>query len=279
MAHDVRPDPTSAAVESTPCVCYFALFQMSDPTILTEVTGSVATVTINRPEKLNALDAPTVRALHAALDRVALDPAIRAVVVTGAGDKAFVAGADIAAMRNMSRAEAQAFAEAGQRCLDLLERMPKATIAAVNGFALGGGCEILLACDVALCSDRARIGQPEVNLGVIPGFGGTQRLARRVGWGKANELLFTGDAVKADEALRIGLCEAVLPAAELAGAADKLAERIASRGPLAIAAIKRVRGEGLAAEAQAFAALFDSADQREGMGAFVEKRVAKFEGK
>jgi len=252
---------------------------MSEATIQCDVSGAVATVTVNRPEKLNALDAATVRALHEALDRVAIDPAVRAVIVTGAGDKAFVAGADIASMRGMTRAEAQAFAEAGQRCLDLLERMPKATIAAVNGFALGGGCEILLACDVVIASDRARMGQPEVNLGVIPGFGGTQRLERRVGWGKANELLFTGDAVKADEALRIGLCDTVVPAAELSATARQLADRIAGKGPLAIAAIKRVRGEGLAAEAAAFASLFDTADQKEGMGAFLEKRPAKFSGK
>ncbi len=253
---------------------------MSDLTTITcDVAGPVATITVNRPEKLNALDAATIRALHEALDRVAIDPAVRAVVLTGAGDKAFVAGADIAAMRGMSGAEAQTFAEAGQRCLDLLERMPKATIAAVNGFALGGGCEIALACDVVVASENARFGQPEVNLGVIPGFGGTQRLERRVGWGKANELLFTGDAVKADEALRIGLCEAVAPLAEVRGLARTMAEKVAAKGPLAIAAIKRVRGKGLAAEAQAFAALFESADQREGMGAFLEKRPAKFEGK
>ena len=252
---------------------------MSEQVIQREVAGAVATVTIHRPEKLNALDAATVRALHEALDAVAIDPAIRAVVVTGSGDKAFVAGADIAAMRGMSPAEALAFAEAGQRCLDLLERMPKATIAAVNGFALGGGCELALACDVVLASENARFGQPEVNLGVIPGFGGTQRLERRVGWGKANELLFTGDAVKADEALRLGLCEAVLPLADLRAAARAMADKIASKGPLAIAAVKRVRGQGLAAEAQAFAALFESADQREGMTAFLEKRAAKFQGR
>jgi enoyl-CoA hydratase len=252
---------------------------MSEPIILCDVAGPVATITINRPEKLNALDAATVRALHEALDRVAIDPGVRAVVVTGAGDKAFVAGADIAAMRGMTRAEAQAFAEAGQGCFGLVERMPKPTIAAVNGFALGGGCELALACDVVLAADNARFGQPEVNLGVLPGFGGTQRLERRVGWGKANELLFTGDAVKADEALRIGLCEAVLPLAEVRGAARAMAEKIASKGPLAIAAIKRVRRKGLAAEAEAFAACFDTADQREGMTAFLEKRAAKFEGR
>lgn len=252
---------------------------MSEPIILCDVAGAVATITINRPDKLNALDAATVRALHEALDRVAIDPSVRAVVLTGAGDKAFVAGADIAAMRGMTRAEAQAFADVGQGCFDLVERMPKPTIAAVNGFALGGGCELALACDVVLAADNARFGQPEVNLGVLPGFGGTQRLERRVGWGKANELLFTGDAVKADEALRIGLCEAVLPLAEVRPAARAMAEKIASKGPLAIAAIKRVRHKGLAAEAEAFAACFDTADQREGMTAFLEKRAAKFEGR
>ncbi|MBI2894763.1 MAG: enoyl-CoA hydratase/isomerase family protein [Deltaproteobacteria bacterium] len=246
--------------------------------VLCEVSGAVATLTINRPDKLNALDGATIRELAEAADRVAVDPAIRAVIVTGAGEKSFVAGADIAEMQAMTEAEALDFSERGQRCVATFERMSKASIAAVNGFALGGGTELALACDVIYASENARFGQPEVNLGVIPGFGGSQRLALRVGWGKANELMFSGDVITAPEALRIGLCEAVFPLAELRSRAMALAEKIAKKGPLAVAAVKRVRGQGLEAEARAFATLFGTADQKEGMTAFLAKRAAVFKG-
>ncbi len=260
---------------------------MSD-TILVAKEGAVATITMNRPDKLNALNLELIHALGAAL--TALDqgaPEIRVCILTGAGEKAFAAGADIAAMSEMTPAAARAFAELGHRTGAALEQARFPVIGAVNGFALGGGCELALACDFLYASDKAKFGQPEVNLGVIPGFGGTQRLARRVGIGRARELCFTGDVIDANEALRIGLVNAVVPHAELMSRARETAAKIAAKGPLAIAQCKRVilRGEDVPLatanelEAQAFATLFGSADQREGMKAFLEKRKATFEGK
>ena len=248
-------------------------------TIKIDVDGALAVVTVAREPALNALSSQVIAELTAACGELEVSTDVRAVIVTGAGDKAFVAGADIAEMRDLTPRQGHAFAQMGGALGASIESSEKPWIAAVNGFALGGGCELALACDVVLAADTARFGQPEVNLGVIPGFGGTQRLARRVGWGKANELLFTGDAVKADEALRTGLCDAVVPLAELPGRARALADKIAGKGPLAIAAIKRVRDAGLPAEAEAFAALFETADQREGMEAFLAKRAPRFEGK
>ncbi len=215
------------------------------------------------------------------------DGSVRCAILTGAGDKAFAAGADIGAMKAMTSAEARAFAHLGHTLGARLEASAFPIIAAVNGFALGGGCELALACDFIYASDKAKLGQPEVNLGVIPGFGGTQRLARRVGVGRARELCYTGDVIGAEEALRIGLVNVVTPHADLLAKAKETAEKIASKGPLAIAQAKRVIERGADVplsvanelEAQAFAALFGSADQREGMGAFLEKRKALFEGK
>lgn len=257
---------------------------MSDP-VLVERTEHIATITISRPEKLNALDPTTVSELARVVTELLGKDAPRAVILTGAG-KAFVAGADIAAMATLSTTDARRFAEAGHRVAALIEGAPFPVIAAVNGFALGGGCELALACDFIYASERARFGQPEVKLGVIPGFGGTQRLARRVGIGKARELCYTGDIIGADEALRIGLVSAVFPAEELIAKTLEAAARIAQQGPLAVAAAKRVllRGEdqSLASacelEVQAFAHLFGTEDQREGMRAFIEKRTAKFTG-
>jgi enoyl-CoA hydratase len=254
--------------------------------------GQLATVTICRPEKLNALDPNVLGELRAAFEglaHAATDPssseAPRAVILTGEG-KAFIAGADISAMAEMSPARAKAFADGGHALGALLEGAPFPIIAAVNGFALGGGCEIALACDFIYASEKAKFGQPEVKLGVIPGFGGTQRLARRVGVGKARELVYTGDMIGAEEARAIGLVNAVFPADELMPKVLEAARKIASMGPLAVAAAKRVllRGEDVPLpaanelEATAFASLFGSADQREGMKAFVEKRPATFKG-
>jgi enoyl-CoA hydratase len=259
---------------------------MSEPVTVTR-EGHVATVTIRRPEKLNALDPTVVAALIAAFESLASsDSPPRAAILTGEG-KAFVAGADIGAMSELSVAEAKQFADAGHRLGALLESCAFPVIAAVGGFALGGGCELALACDFIYASEKAKFGQPEVKLGVIPGFGGTQRLARRVGIGKARELIYTGDMMGADEALRIGLVSAVFPAAELMSKTTEAAVRIASQGPLAVAAAKRVllRGEDsdLASanelEATAFAGLFGSADQREGMRAFLDKRAPSFSGR
>jgi len=252
-----------------------------------ELGGAVATITLNRPDKLNALDVKLLRELFQAVIDLDADARVRCVILTGAGDKAFAAGADIAAMAAMTPDEARAFAHVGHMVGDKLEGAHFPVIAAVNGFALGGGCEIALACDFIYASDRAKLGQPEVNLGVIPGFGGTQRLARRVGIGRARELCFTGDVIDAAEALRIGLVNAVVPHAELLAKARAVAGKIASKGPLAIAQCKRVLSRGADVplpvanelEAQAFASLFASADQREGMAAFLGKRKATFEGK
>jgi enoyl-CoA hydratase len=257
--------------------------------VAVERTGHIATVTIQRPDKLNALN-PTVigeliRALHDLMTSSEGDE-VRAAILTGVG-KAFVAGADIAEMASMNSVAAKRFADAGHRLGALIEGAPFPVIAAVNGFALGGGCELALACDFIYAADVARFGQPEVNLGVIPGFGGTQRLLRRIGAGRARELVYTGELLTAEQALSLGLVNAVFPAAELLDRSRETAAKIASRGPLAVAAAKRVilRGESLdlpaanELEAQAFATLFGSEDQKVGMKAFLEKTKATFTGK
>lgn len=258
---------------------------MSD-ILLRERDGGTVTLTLNRPEKLNALNEALVSALLDAIVELDRDASVRCVILTGAGEKAFVAGADIAAMASMGTIAAKAFADLGHQVGERIERAHFPVIAAVNGFALGGGCELALACDFVYASDKAKLGQPEVNLGIIPGFGGTQRLARRVGAAKARELVYTGDTIDAAEALRLGLVNAVVPAAELLAKVREVAKKIESKGPLAIAQAKRLvyRGEDVSLqvanelEAQAFSALFGSADQKEGMGAFVEKRKPSFTG-
>ena len=259
----------------------------ADKTILTSREGGIVTITLNRPDKLNALNAQLVSDLLKTMHELEKDHDVRAAIVTGAGEKAFAAGADIQAMSTMTVAQAKAFANMGHRLGALLESVHFPVIAAVNGFALGGGCEIALACDFIYASDKAKLGQPAVNLGVIPGFGGTQRLARRVGIARARELVMTGDMVDAETALRIGLVNAVVPHAELMTKVREVAQKIAGKAPLAIAQCKRVLERGLDVplpianelEAQAFASLFGSTDQREGMSAFLEKRKASFLGK
>jgi enoyl-CoA hydratase len=256
-------------------------------TIRVEIDGALATVTISREAALNALSAKVLSELTAACGELELSTDVRAVIVTGAG-KAFVAGADIAEMRDMSPRQGQAFGAMGGAMTTAIEGSEKPWIAAVNGFALGGGCELALACDFVYASDQAKFGQPEVKLGIIPGFGGTQRLARRVGIAKAKELCMTGDMIDAGEALRIGLADAVWPAAELMAKARDVANRIAANGPLAVAEVKRLVQLGqsttldhaLALEQQSFGLLFSTADQREGMSAFLAKprRAAQFKG-
>ena len=256
-------------------------------TVLVDRDDSIVTITLNRPDKLNALSVELVTELFRVVDELSRDASVRCGIVTGAGDKAFAAGADIAAMSALTVAQAKGFADLGHRVGAAIEALHFPVIAAVNGFALGGGCEIALCCDFIYASDKARLGQPEVNLGVIPGFGGTQRLARRVGIGRARELCMTGDTLTADEAWRIGLVNAVVPHAELLPKVREVAKKIASKGPLAIFECKRVIARGADVslpvacelEAQAFSVLFGSADQREGMKAFLEKRKATFEGK
>jgi enoyl-CoA hydratase len=256
-------------------------------TIRVAVDGALATVTVAREAALNALSSKVIAELTTACGELEVSTDVRAVIVTGAG-KAFVAGADIAEMRELSPRQAQAFAEMGGAMAAAIEGSEKPWIAAVNGFALGGGCELAMACDFVYASDQAKFGQPEVKLGIIPGFGGTQRLARRVGIAKAKELCMTGDMIDAAEALRIGLCDAVFPAAELMARAREVAGRIAANGPLAIAEVKRLVQLGqsttldhaLALEQQSFGLLFSTADQREGMSAFLAKprRAAQFKG-
>ncbi len=256
-------------------------------TVTVEQDGHLAIVTIRREAALNALSSRVIADLTHAAAELELADDIRVVVVTGAGSKAFVAGADIAEMKDLGPAEAQTFAEMGGNLGHAVEHSAKPWIAAVNGFALGGGCELALACDFIVAADSAKFGQPEVALGVIPGFGGTQRLARRVGVAKAKELCFTGERITAAEALRIGLADHVVPAAELMTKVRELAGKIAANGPLAVAEAKRLIHLGqsmpldaaLALEQRGFGLLFATADQKEGMAAFVGKRPAAFTGK
>jgi enoyl-CoA hydratase len=255
--------------------------------VLITIAGPVATLTISRESALNALDAAVLIAFLEAAQAVEQDQAIRCVLVTGAGAKAFVAGADIAAMATMGPAQALELSHLGNRVGLTIGGSRLPWIACVNGFALGGGCELALACDFIYASKIARFGQPEVNLGVIPGFGGTQRLLRRVGIAKARELVLTGHIIAAEEALRIGLCDAIFAPDELMARAGQTALELAAKGPLALAAAKRVMNEGqslplseaLEAEARAFAQLFSTSDQKEGMAAFLAKRPAQFTGK
>ena len=257
--------------------------------LLSAEHGPVRVLTLNRPQALNALDVALVRELSEAVRIAGADAAegrLRGLILTGAG-KAFVAGADIAAMREMSEDEAREFARQGHNLGDHLAALPIPVIAAVNGFALGGGCEVALACDFIYASEVAKFGQPEVKLGVIPGFGGTQRLLRRVGLARALELCMSGAIIDAAEALRIGLVNKVLPADQLLPAAIKTCETIAQMGPEAVAVAKHVlhRGSELplaaanALEIDAFARLFTTDDQREGMAAFLGKRPAAFTGR
>lgn len=248
-----------------------------------ERAEGVATITLNRPEAMNAFGTPQLERLLAVLRDLRADRTVRCVVLTGAGERAFAAGADIKAMAAFSPREGLAFGRLGHAVVAAVEDLPKPVIAAVNGFALGGGCELALACDLRLASETARFAQPEVGLGIPPGWGGTQRLPRLVGPGLAAELIFTGRRVAADEALRIGLVNAVHPADRLLPEATALARRIAAQSPRALAAAKRAmslafgpRETGLAAEVALFGQSFGTDDQREGMRAFVEKRAPDF---
>lgn len=248
-----------------------------------EQEGFVGIITINRPKALNALNSEVLKELDATLDGVDLENT-RALVLTGAGEKSFVAGADIGEMSTLTKAEGEAFGKIGNDVFRKLETFPIPVIAAVNGFALGGGCEIAMSCDIRLCSDTAIFGQPEVGLGITPGFGGTQRLARLIPVGKAKEIIYGAVNIKADEAYRLGLVNAVYPLEELLPAAKKLAAKIAKNAPIAVRACKQAINEGLDVdmdhailiEERLFGSCFESEDQREGMKAFLEKR--KVEG-
>src|SRR3954451_23024246 len=252
-----------------------------------ETQDSVAIITIDRPKVLNALNAQTVAEIGEAFVQVRNDDAVRAVILTGGGEKAFVAGADINELATMNPITGKETAERGQRVFTAIERFPKPVIAAVNGFALGGGCELALACHIRIASDKAQLGLPEVTLGIIPGYGGTQRMARLLGKGKALELILTGDRIPAAEAERIGLVNRVVPSDQLMSTCEELARKIMSRGPLAVtAAIEAVMSgsempieEGFFLEATLFGLLASTDDRKEGMGAFLEKRAANFGGK
>jgi enoyl-CoA hydratase len=255
-------------------------------TVRVEHEGAVSVVTIDRPERLNALDATVLSELEATFKTLNTREETRAVIVTGEG-KAFVAGADIAAMTQMTTGQAEEFAAMGHRVFAEIERFRCPVIAAVNGFALGGGCELALACDFIHASTKAKLGLPEVTLGLIPGFGGTQRLPRRVGVGHARELIYSGEMIDASEALRIGLVNRVHEPDALILAVKKLAETIATRGPVAVATAKAAVRDGAdrplpeanAIEVRAFGELFRSEDMREGTRAFVEKRKPSFTGR
>ncbi len=247
----------------------------------------IALVTVNRPRALNALNVQVVEELAQVLRDVRHDPAVRALIITGAGDRAFVAGADIAAMAEMSTVQGLEFCRLGHRVLQSMEELPVPIIAAVNGFALGGGLELAMACDMVIASDKARFGQPEINLALIPGFGGTQRLPRRIGHPRARHLILTGEMIDAKTALEWGLINQVVAPDKLLETARELAEKIAGKSPLTvreakaalIAAATMTEDAGLKLEQQAFGVCFGSADRVEGTKAFVEKRDPKWQGR
>ncbi len=255
--------------------------------VLFEKEDSIGLLTINRPQVLNALNRETMTEISQVVGKIATDPEVAVLIITGAGEKSFVAGADISEMRTLSALEGRAWSKFSQATFNAIENLPQPVIAAVNGYALGGGCELAMSCDIRIASDKAKFGQPEVLLGVVAAFAGTQRLPRLVGKGRAKELLFTGDQIDAAEACRIGLVNKVVPAGELLTAATALAAKIISRGPVAVQLCKAAVNEGLdmdlesaqAYEAEVFGLCFATADQKEGMNAFVEKRPAKFTGK
>ena len=258
---------------------------MSEGLVLHEAHGGVHKLTINRPAAMNALNRGVLTELAHRLTELDGNPSVRAVILTGSGDRAFVAGADIAEMQAFTAIEAERFAAFGQSVLDRLSRFPAVVIAAVNGFALGGGCELAMACDIVIAGPKARFGQPEVKLGVIPGFGGTQRLVRRVGIARAADLCLTGRLVDADEAVTMGIASRKVDG-DVVIAAVKVAEEITAMGPVAIRLCKRAIHEnadldlraGEAAERSLFAMCFATQDQKEGMKAFLERRPAGFHG-
>jgi enoyl-CoA hydratase len=249
--------------------------------------GAVSELVINRPKALNALNAEVLSALCAAVETLHTNPALRAIIITGAGEKAFVAGADIASMAALGPTAIAEYVDLGQRTMRLLETARVPVIAAVNGFALGGGLELALACDLIVASAAAKVGQPEVNLGIIPGFGGTQRLLQRCSIGTARRLVLTGEIISAAEAQQLGIVDKVVEPSELMTAARGWAELIASKAPLAVSESKRVIRAaqeqalvaGLGREVESFLTLFASADRAEGMAAFLEKRPAQFKNR
>lgn len=255
--------------------------------LLFEVKNKIAFITVNRPDKLNALNKETLKELKTCFEQIRDDNEINVVIITGAGEKAFVAGADIAELNKLDLSTGESFAEIGQGIFSLIENLNKPVIAAVNGFALGGGCELAMACHIRFASDKAKFGQPEVNLGIIPGYGGTQRLARLINTGRAAELILTGDIIDANEAYRIGLVNKIYPAEELLKKATELAEKISSKGQLAVEySLKAIvstnelsESNGLKYEAELFGKCCGTEDFKEGTLAFLEKRKPEFKKK
>lgn len=251
--------------------------------VLLEKEGNIAMVTINRPKALNALNSETLKELDLVIANLEEDDSIYAVILTGAGEKAFVAGADITEMKDLNAIQGRKFSILGNKVFRRLENLEKPVIAAISGFVLGGGCELSMSCDIRIASEKAKFGQPETGLGITPGFGGTQRLARIVGLGKAKELIYTSAIIKADEAYRIGLVNKVVPLEELMNEAKAMANTIAKQAPVAVTLSKIAINRGmqvdidtaLSYEAEVFGECFSTEDQKEGMTAFVEKRSEK----
>jgi len=255
--------------------------------LLFEKKGAIAYITVNRPKVLNALNSATMSELHRAFTSVRDDEEVRVAILTGAGEKAFIAGADIGELAKQDAVAGKEYAQRGQAVLDLIENLGKPVIACINGFALGGGCEVAMACTLRIASETAKLGQPEVKLGIIPGYGGTQRLPRLVGKGVANQILLTGEMISAQDALQIGLVNEVVPAAELVARAEAIAQKIIANAPLAIRycleavnkGMEMTLNEGLFLEASLFGVCCATEDKAEGTKAFLEKRTAEFKGR
>jgi enoyl-CoA hydratase len=256
-------------------------------TVLVRREGPICTVTLNRPDRLNALNPDLLQGLTIELAKLGNDPDVRVVVITGSGDKSFVAGADIHSMNQLGPRAIADYLELGQRTMRLIESLKVPVVAAINGFAFGGGLELALACDILVCKEGAVLGQPEVDLGIIPGFGGTQRLIQRCGVGTARKLCMTGERLTAADARLLGVVDVVVPDAEFKAEVEKLSKTLASKAPLAVQGVKRVVNRaveqivlsGLRHEVEEFLRIFASADREEGMSAFLEKRAAKFTGR
>jgi len=260
---------------------------MNTTTLLVEIKDTIATITVNRPSAMNAMTLTTLQELDVVVQQLSASAEVRAVIITGAGEKAFIAGGDIAMLRALGPVEARELALLAQGVCTTIEQSPKPFIAAVNGYALGGGCELAMSCDIRIAAEHARFGQPEVNIGTLPGFGGSQRLPRLVGKGRALEMILTGDMIDAQEAWRIGLVNKVVPSAELMATAISLATKLAGKSQMALKLCKEVVTNGLemdlqracSYEADLFALSFATADQQEGMTAFLEKRAPLFTGR
>jgi enoyl-CoA hydratase/carnithine racemase len=276
----LAPAPEAASVASPAAALTLA-------NVLYEKKGAIAYVTVNRPKLLNALNTPTWQDLRTAFEDARYDPAVRGVILTGAGNKAFIAGADIGELAHATAIEAEQSSRFGQTVLDLIENLGKPVVAAVNGFALGGGCETAMACTIRIAVDGAKFGQPEVALGLLPGGGGTQRLPRLVGKGRALQLILSGEMISAQEAHRIGLVNEIVPATDLITRAEAILNKIASNAPLAVKlsleavnkGLETSQGEGQVLEASYFGLCAGTEDKKEGTSAFLEKRAPQFHGR